>query len=58
MSNQGIAIIMLLLMERLFDVQTRLKSNVAGRGKERLDLEVMRYIKPRYSSFTSTMSLK
>ena len=32
-----------LLVEWLFDVQTRLKSNVAGCGKERLDPEVMGY---------------
>ena len=30
-----------LLVQRLFDIQTRLKSNVAGCGKERLDHEVM-----------------
>ena len=40
-----------LLVERLFDVQTRLKSNVAGRGKERLDPEVMRYIKAKVFQF-------
>ena len=40
-----------LLVERLFDVQTRLKSNVAGRGKERLDPEVMGYIKAKVFQF-------
>ena len=33
-----------LLVEKLFDVPTRLRSNVNGRGKEQLDPEVMRYI--------------
>ena len=40
-----------LLVERLSDVQTRLKSNVAGRGKERLDPEVMGYIKAKVFQF-------
>ena len=40
-----------LLVERLFDVPTRLKSNVAGRGKERLDPEIMRYIKVKVFEF-------
>ena len=40
-----------LLVERLFDVQTRLKSNVAGRGKERLDPEIMQYIKAKVFEF-------
>ena len=40
-----------LLVERLFDVETRLKSNVSGRGKERLDPEVMKYIKAKVFEF-------
>lgn len=40
-----------LLVERLFDVPTRLKSNVAGRGKERLDPEIMQYIKSKVFGF-------
>ena len=40
-----------LLVERLFDVPTRLKSNVAGRGKERLDPGIMQYIKAKVFEF-------
>lgn len=36
-----------LLVQRLFDIQTRMRSNVAGRGKERLDPEIMKYIKAK-----------
>ena len=45
----------LLLVKRLFDIQTRLRSNVAGHGKERLDPVVM---KSRYSRFMNAMSLR
>ena len=34
-----------LLVKRLFDVPTRMRSNVSGRGKEKLDLEIIAYIK-------------
>jgi len=40
-----------LLVERLFDVETRLKSNVSGRGKEKLDPEIMKYIKAKVFQF-------
>ena len=40
-----------LLVERLFDVPTRLRSNVTGRGKERLDPNIIRYIKTRIFEF-------
>ena len=36
-----------LLVERLFDVETRLKSNVSGRGKEKLDPVIMKYVKAK-----------
>ena len=36
-----------LLVKNLFDAETRMRSNVAGRGKEQLDPEVMRYIKAK-----------
>ena len=36
-----------LLVQRLFDVPTRMKSNVAGRGKEKLDPEIMKYVKAK-----------
>lgn len=34
-------------MQRLFDVSTRMRSNVAGRGKEKLDPEIMEYVKAK-----------
>ena len=34
-----------LLVKRLFDVPTRMRSNVAGRGKEKLDPEIIKYVK-------------
>ena len=40
-----------LLVDRLFDIPTRLKSNVSGRGKERLDPEIMKYIKAKVFDF-------
>ena len=40
-----------LLVERLFDALTRLKSNVTGRGKERLDPQIMQYVKAKAFSF-------
>ena len=40
-----------LLVECLFDVPTRPKSNVTGRGKERLDPEIMQYIKAKDFEF-------
>ena len=40
-----------LLVERLFDAPTRLKSNVTGRGKERLDPQIMQYVKAKVFSF-------
>ena len=42
---------MALLVERLFDAPTRLKSNVTGRGKERLDPQIMQYIKAKAFAF-------
>ena len=36
-----------LLVQKLFDVPTRMKSNVAGRGKEKLDPEIMKYVKAK-----------
>ena len=36
-----------LLVQRLFDVPTRMRSNVAGRGKEKLDPEIMKYVKAK-----------
>ena len=40
-----------LLVERLFDAPTRLKSNVTGRGKEHLDPQIMQYIKAKAFAF-------
>ena len=40
-----------LLVERLFDAPTRLKSNVTGRGKERLDPQIMQYVKAKGFAF-------
>ena len=40
-----------LLVESLFDVPTRPKSNVTGRGKEHLDPEIMQYIKAKDFEF-------
>lgn len=37
----------------LFDEETRLKSNVNGRGKERLDPEIIKYIKQNASIIIS-----
>ena len=36
-----------LLVKRLFDVPTRMRSNVSGRGKEKLDPDIMAYIKAK-----------
>lgn len=36
-----------LLVERLFDVETRLKSNVSGRQKEKLDPEIIKYVRAK-----------
>ena len=36
-----------LLVKRLFDVETLLKSNVSGRGKEQLDPEIIKYVKAK-----------
>ena len=36
-----------LLVKHLFDEPTRMKCNVAGRGKDKLDPEVMKYIKAK-----------
>ena len=36
-----------LLVKHLFDVPTRMRSNVAGRGKEKLDPEIIKYIKTK-----------
>ena len=33
-----------LMVVRLFDKETRLKSNVRGRGKEKLDPDIMKYV--------------
>lgn len=40
-----------LLVKRLFDVETRLKSNVSGRGKEQLDPEIIKYVKAKAFEF-------
>ena len=39
------------LVEHLFDVPSRLKSNVKGSGKEHLDLEIMQYTKAKIFEF-------
>ena len=36
-----------LLVKRLFDMPTRMRSNVSGRGKEKLDPEIIAYIKAK-----------
>lgn len=36
-----------LLVKHLFDVPTRMRSNVAGRGKEKLDPEIIEYVKEK-----------
>lgn len=36
-----------LLVVRLFDIPTRMRSNVAGRGKEKLDPEIMKFVKAK-----------
>lgn len=36
-----------LLSANLFDEETRLKSNVRGRGKEKLDPDIIQYIKTK-----------
>ena len=36
-----------LLVKNLFDVETRMRSNVAGCGKEKLDPEIMKYVKAK-----------
>ena len=40
-----------LLVERLFDVETRLRCNVSGRGKEKLDADIMKYIQAKVFVF-------
>ena len=40
-----------LLVRKLFDVETLLKSNVSGRGKEQLDPDVIRYVKAKAFKF-------
>ena len=40
-----------LLVEYFFDVPTRPKSNITGRGKEHLDPEMMQYIKAKDFEF-------
>ena len=40
-----------LLVECFFDVPTRPKSNITGHGKERLDSEIMQYIKAKDFEF-------
>lgn len=40
-----------LLVKKLFDVETRLKSNVSGRGKEQLDPEIIKYVKAKAFEF-------
>ena len=40
-----------LLVRKLFDVETLLKSNVSGRGKEQLDPDVIRYVKAKAFEF-------
>lgn len=47
-----------LLVERLFDVETRLKSNVSGRGKEKLDPEIIKYVKAKVFEFYECSSLE
>ena len=36
-----------LLVQRLFDIPTCMHSNVAGRGKEKLDPEIIKYVKAK-----------
>ena len=36
-----------LMVKHLFDVPTRMRSNVSGRNKEQLDPEIMKYIKAK-----------
>ena len=36
-----------LLIQKLFDIPTRMHSNVAGRGKEKLDSEIIKYVKAK-----------
>ena len=40
-----------LLVKRLFDVETCLKSNVSRRGKEQLDPEIIKYVKAKAFEF-------
>ena len=47
-----------LLVEKLFDVPTRLRSNVSGRGKEKLDPEVIKYIKKKVFEFYECSNLE
>ena len=47
-----------LLVECFFDVPTRSKSNITGRGKERLDSEIMRYIKAKDFEFYEFLASK
>ena len=39
------------LAKELFDEDTRMKSNVRGRGKEQLDKEIIKYIKKKSFEF-------
>lgn len=40
-----------LLVQKLFDIPTRMRSNVAGRGKEKLDPEIIKYVKAKCFDF-------
>ena len=35
------------LVNELVDIETRLKSNVRGRGKDQLDLKIIEYVKKK-----------
>ena len=47
-----------LLVECFFDVPIRPKSNITGRGKERLDPEIMQYIKAKDFEFYECLASK
>ena len=40
-----------LIAQKLFDIPIRMHSNVAGRGKEKLDLEIIKYVKAKCFKF-------
>ena len=40
-----------LFVERLFDMETRLRCNVSDRGKEKLDAEIIKYIQAKVFAF-------